>query len=425
MHSYSAMRNFYRKIQPWLIWSLGAAFFFAEYFARVDPSVMVPQLMTAFHVGAFALGSLSAYFYYPYIAMQLPVGALVDRYGPHRLLAAGAFVCAIACFLFSIAHDLWLAELSRALMGFSAAFAFVGTLKLATLWFQPRQLGLLAGLTQGIGMLGAAIGEGLFSVIVEKIGWRHTLGLIALILLGLAMLIALFVRDKRPGLLNRMVPDSTHLKVWDGLKIVFRNRQSWRVAIFAGLIYAPTGAFAEFWGPSFLHSVYGTTPEMSALAISVIFIGLAVGGPFIGWISDRIGLRRPILIMSAVIGMILISIVLYIPHLPLVLLFIILFLYGVSNMGVALSYAVAAELNPFPIVGISIAFTNMASVLVAAALQPLIGWMLEFHWNGVMVGGHPLYSAADYQSAMAMLPFALILAAGVALSIKETHCKGR
>lgn len=421
----NTFKSYYRKVQPWLIWSLGAAFFFAEYFARVDPSVIVPQLMISFHVGAFALGSLSGFFYYPYIAMQLPVGALVDRYGPHRLLAFSALLCGCACMLFSMAHQLWVAELARALMGFTAAFAFVGTLKLATIWFEPRELGLLSGLTQGIGMLGAAVGEGFFTFVVTDIGWRNTLAVIALILVVLGCLIALIVRDRRPTLLNRMVPATSQLRIWDGLMIVFRNPQSWRIAIYAGLIYAPTGAFAEFWGPSFLHRVYGMTEENAAVAISVIFLGLAVGGPLVGWLSDRLGYRRPILVASGVASLILISLILYIPHIPGVLLFSFLFLYGVANMGVALSYAVAGELNPKPVAGIAIAFTNMCSVLIAAILQPFIGWLLEFHWRGIYVNGHPLYSAADYQSAMAMLPLALLLAAGLALSIKETHCQSK
>lgn len=422
---YNFVKSFYRKVQPWLIWALGAAFFFSEYFARVDPSVIVPQLMSAFHVGAFALGSLSAYFYYPYIAMQLPVGTLVDRYGPHRLLAIAAFLCGGAAFMFSLAHVVWVAELARALMGFTAAFAFVGTLKLATIWFHPRQLGLLAGLTQGIGMLGAAVGEGLFTFIVEKIGWRGTLAVIASILVVLSVLIALIVRDKRPTLLSHRAPESSQIRIWDGLMIVFRNKQSWRIAIYAGLIYAPTGAFAELWGPSFLHRVYGMSQHLSAVAISVIFLGLAMGGPLMGWVSDRIGLRKPVLIGSAIIGLILISIVLYIPGLPVVLLFILLFLYGISNMGVALSYAVAGELNPKAVAGISVAFTNMASVLIAAILQPVIGWLLDLHWGEVYVSGIPYYSASDYQNAMAMLPVALILAAGVAFLIKETHCQSK
>jgi MFS family permease len=422
---YRKVKSIYRLIQPWLIWSLGAAFFFAEYFARVDPSIIIPQLLSAFHVGAFALGSLSAFFYYPYIAMQLPVGTLVDRFGPRRLLTMAAFVCGSACLFFAVSQTIWQAELARALMGFSAAFAFVGTLKLATLWFHPRRLGLLAGLTQGVGMLGAAVGEGAFSFVVAKIGWRYTMVLIAAFMFLLALLIGVLVREKRPSLLGHMVPETGQIKILDSLMILFRNSQSWRIAIYAGLIYAPTGAFAELWGPSFLYRVYGVSHQIAALAVSLIFVGLAVGGPLVGWISDRVGKRRPILVFSALLSLVFISLVLYIPHLPIVLLFLFLFLYGISNMGIALSYAVSSELNPRPIAGVSVAFTNMASVLIVAALQPLIGWMLEFHWQGLYTHGYPFYSAVDYQQAMVMLPAALVLACIVALSVRETHCQGK
>ena len=179
----------------WLVWVLGAAFFFSEYFARVGPSVMTTALMRDFNVGAFALGSLSAFFYYPYIVMQIPVGGFVDRFGPHRLMTAMALICGLSCFAFAYSTHLWQAELARVFMGLSAAFAFVGTLKIATIWFPIEKLGLLAGFTQGLGMLGAAVGEGPFSYLVHHIGWRITMQLIAVILMVLGVLIALFVRE--------------------------------------------------------------------------------------------------------------------------------------------------------------------------------------------------------------------------------------
>src|ERR1700722_11221771 len=103
---------------PWLIWGLGAAFFFAEYFARVAPSVMVPDLMRDFGVNAQALGTLSAFFYYAYVSMQIPVGILVDRYGPHRLLTVMCILCGLGCLLFASAKDVMAADIGRFLMGF-------------------------------------------------------------------------------------------------------------------------------------------------------------------------------------------------------------------------------------------------------------------------------------------------------------------
>lgn len=423
---YKSTLSFYRKIQPWLIWLLGAGFFFCEYFARVSPSVTAAQLMAYFQVGALAIGNLSAFFYYPYIAMQIPVGTLLDRFGPRRVLTLMAFLCGLACFSFAYVYNIHVAQLSRALMGFSAAFAFVGALKIATIWFEPRFLGLLAGLTQGMGMLGAAVGEGLFAMIIAVIGWRETIALIGVILVVFAILIGLIVRDKRPTLLgSHWTSETSRLGILEGLMVVFRNRNSWVNVLYVGLLYAPTACFAELWGPSYLQRVYGIDPELAAWAVSVIFLGWAIGGPLVGWASDRMRLRRPIMFASSFLSLILLSAILYMKSVSIYLLFCLLFLYGVSNTGVAIAYAVAGELNPLAVSGVSIAFANMSSIAIGALLQPGIGWMIQRNWDGLIINGGPYYSISDYRHAMIILPFCLAAAFVFVFFIKETHCRRR
>lgn len=424
--SAKAMRHWYRKYQPWFIWGLGASFFFAEYFARVDPSIIVSQLERYYHVGAYALGSMSAMFYYPYIIMQIPVGSLVDRFGPHRLMTVMALLCGFGAMLFSHAHSLFIAEVARAIMGFSAAFAFVGALKLATLWFEPRKLGLLSGLTQGSGMLGAAIGGGAFSYLVAAYGWQATIMFIGLILVFIGIMIGLFVRDRRPSLLSyRTKPEYNTLSVVEGLKIVFRNPQIWINAAYAGLLYAPTGVFAELWGPSFMHRVYGMKDTTASVAVSLIFLGWAVGGPSIGWLSDYIGRRKPMMFFSAVASLLMLIIVLYgisFSFMPTWVVFVALFVYGICNTGVAIAYAVAGEITPLPTAGLAVAFTNMASIGVAAVLQQVCGWMLTKAWSGKYMKGVPFYASSDYKHAMFILPFCLVLCFILVFFIRETNC---
>lgn len=419
-------QSFYKPFQPWLIWGLGASFFFAEYFARVDPSIIAADLMRDFNVGAFALGSLSALFYYPYIAMQLPVGSLVDRYGPHRLMTVMALLCGFAAILFSFSHYFWMAGFARMLMGFSAAFAFVGTLKLATLWFEPRKLGLLAGLTQGSGMLGAAVGSGGFAFLVEAFGWRHTIFSIGMILVLVGILIGFFVRDRK----SPLTPDHTEAEytptpVLEGLKIVFRNPQSWWNSAYVGLLYAPTGAFAELWGPSFMHRVYGISNTLGSVMIGLVFIGWAIGGPLVGWLSDGIGKRRPILFASAALSGILLTLVLFVyPSVGVSqpILMGTMVLYGICNTGVAVSYAVAGEINPLRTAGASVAFANMSSIAVAAILQQILGLILSDTWSGKYLNGVQYYSTVDYKLAMVALPFCLLVAFFLVFFIRETNC---
>src|SRR3990167_2049016 len=155
-------------------------------------------------------------------------------------------------------------------MGFSAAFAFVGALKLATLWFKPTHLGLLAGLTQGLGMLGAAVGQGPVSLVVAHGGWRYAMFLIGGVLLFLALLIFTFVRDHNvQGYHHHGSPIvGTEAGFLDGLFAVLKNKHTWINSLFVGLLYAPTAAFAELWGVSYLERTYDIHRNLAATGIS-------------------------------------------------------------------------------------------------------------------------------------------------------------
>jgi len=406
----------------WVVWGLAAAFFFCDYFARVSPSVMVPDLMRAFSVTALGLGNLSAFFYYPYVAMQLPVGLLVDRISVRWLLMAMALLTGFACYIFGAATVIQVAELGRFLLGFGAAFAFVGALKLASMWFSPSRLGLLAGLTQALGMLGANVGEWPVAHAVTSWGWRHTMFVMAAIFAVLAVLIALFVRDHPPGIDLSLHKQRSH-KIWRSLKCVLSNPQSWWNGLYVGLVFAPTAAYAELWGVMHLEHVHHLSHNAAAAANGMIFLGWAIGGPIAGWISDKIRRRRPVMIYSAVLSCIFMSLVLFVPGLSKPTIFVLLFCYGLSNTGVGVSYALAAEINPRWVSGTSMAFANMASVIVGAFFQPIIGWLIDLHAKHKIVAGLPVYSPSDFNVAMFILPLSLVLAIVFAFTVRETYCE--
>jgi len=359
-----------RRFYPWLVWGLGASFFFYEYIARVSPSVMAAQLMRDFSANATQLGSLSFFFYLAYLGLQMPVGMLVDRFGVRRLLTAMALLTAVGCVIFAQAQSLAMAEFGRFCIGLGAAFAFVSTLKIAVMWFPAKRVGLLSGLTQAIGMLGASVGEAPTALMIGVVGWRLTTWSMAAVFMLIALLIAIFVRDKQQTSMQR-----THvpMSMLGRLGVVLKNPQTWLNATYAGLVFAPTAAIAELWGPLFLQQSYAISNTVAASAIGCIFLGWGLGGPVAGWVSDRIQKRKPLLIGSAVTGTVLMSCIIFMPHLPIQVLFVLLFLFGVSNTGVAIAYAVAAEVNPRSMSGTSLGFTNLASVIIGAACQPLIG----------------------------------------------------
>lgn len=408
---------------PWLVWSLGALFFFVEYFARVAPNVMAPDLMRAFHVNALALGVLSASFYFAYVGMQLPVGSLMDRYGPRRLLALTAMVCALGCYLFARADSVEMAAFGRFMLGFGSAFAFVGALTLAAAWFPAHKIGLLAGLTQALGMLGAAVGEAPMESLVQQIGWRVTSAAIALVFVAMGMLIALLVRDKPSDRSGQPAISEPHADMIAGFKRVLSTPSSWSNALFAGLLYTPTAVLGELWGASALVHTHGLTMSAAASVIGFVFIGWAIGGPLIGWISDKLRRRRFVMFCSAVGSLLFLLPLLYAKQLSVVSLSIFMFFYGLCNTGVVLTYALATEIHPRAYVGTSLAFANMVSILIGALFHPLIGWLLDFHSQGAMERGVAVYTASDFSWAMMSLPIVLCLAVVCSFFVPETNCR--
>jgi MFS family permease len=413
--------------RAYLVWGLAACFFFAEYFARVAPSVMALQLARDFHINALALGSLSAFFYYAYVGMQLPVGTLVDHYGPHKLLTLMAGICGLACLLFASSHALWVADIARFLMGFAAAFAFVGALKLAANWFPQSRFGMMAGATQALGMVGAAVGEGPVGFLVEHSGWRYSMVCIGIFLIILALLIGFIVSDN-PKVPNWPEERTNHLNstfknLWCSLITVLSTWQCWVNGVFVGFLYAPTAAFAELWGASYLHTTYHLSMATGGTMIGGIFIGFAISSPLAGWLSDRIQRRKPIMLLSALCSLILMSVILYVPHIPTWGIAILLFLYGASNVAVATSYAVACEQVPSNAAATSMSFANMASVIIGALLQPVIGALLQTGWNHVMKNGVPVYTTQDFHHALVTLPLCIVVSLIAWCFLKESYHK--
>jgi MFS family permease len=419
----NAPKKIWRNHQKWFIWSLAASFFFIEYMAKVAPATMEPQLMHDFAINAQQYGLLSAFFYYAYVAMQLPVGTLFDRFQPVLLMGLMVLLCATGCYLFAATHNLLFAQIARLITGVGGAFAFIGSIKLITIWFPAHYLGMLTGATQALGMLGAAIGESLTAYSTNHLGWRLSIIIIGhtLTLLGLLFLVTYhWTKKTTPTPTKHQQKTNT---IMSGLTCILTNPMCWLNGLYAGLIFAPTGAFSEVWGPTYLTHVQHLTPQMAAITNVFVFLGWGLGGPIIGHLSDKLKKRKPIMIYSAIICFILLTIILYVPHLALHTLLMLLFLYGVANTGLIASYATATEITPKHNSGVAIAFANMASVIIGVFFLPIIGMILDAYWQGTIQHGIRTYSIHAYHMAMLALPLCLLASAVLACFIKETHCR--
>ena len=405
----------------WLIWGLAAAFFFSDYLARVAPGVMHRYLQLDFGINEAGFGILTASFYIPYILMQIPVGLTVDRISIRWILTVMSLITAFGCCVFGLADSLLIASIGRMLIGFSAAFAFVSALRLATSWFPPAMLGLLAGLTQALGMLGAAAGEAPVSFLVGAVGWRHSMLIIAFIFIALAALLYQYIQDT-PGSKAHEIKFENRLSIFESLRVIISHRQAWLNALYAGFLFGPTAVIGESIGPAYLQFGRGLTAHAAAFATGLIFIGWGIGGPLSGWLSDKIGRRKPLMIISAICGVILTTLFVYYPNMDKNTAYFLFFMFGLTNTGVAIAYAVSTEIHDRNVVGTSIAFTNMASIFVGASMQPLVGRLVEF------VAGSRGYNVetlllSDFQFGFQFLPICSLVALVLACTVKETYCK--
>ena len=403
---------------PWSMWSLGAGFFCYGYFLRVTPSVMVSDLMRDFAVNAAVLGNLSAFYFYAYAAMQLPVGILVDTWGPRRALTCGALVCGLGTLLFAASASIEPAYLGRFLIGGGGGVAFVATMKLAATWFPRHRFAMMSGLTSMMAMIGGILGQAPMAALVAEFGWRGTTTAAGVLGLVLAAAMWLVVRD---GNDRGASPQASTGRLLEGLRQVAAMPQSWILGTFSAAMTANMSGFAILWGVPYMMRAHGLERSTAAASVSLFMVGWLVGSPVLGWVSDRMGRRKPPMLMSAVTAFAGFATLVYLPGVPLVAAQALLFVVGFVSCSMHLGFVASSENHPPAVAGVAVAFVNTVIMGSGAAFLPLIGWLLDLNWEGVMEAGARVYSVEAFQAAL--LPLLITNAVGMVavLFIRETR----
>jgi MFS family permease len=402
--------------RPFVAWALGSLFFCYAFVQRVSPSVMVEELMRDFAVGATILGNLSAFYFYAYAALQIPVGLLMDRIGPRRLMAGAVLVAAAGSLLFAASDAIGGAYMGRLLIGAGSAFSWVGVLTVLTQWFPATRFALYTGMAQAIGMAGAIFGQAPIAVAVESVGWRSALVVLAGIGFALACAIWLVVRDKPHAA-------ASSAGMLTSLKVLLRNRETWLSAVFGLAMTGPMLAFGALWAVPYLTTVYGIERSAAAGIISFIFIGWAVGAPLAGLLSDRARARKKVMVAGAVGSMLSFFVLIQVPALPLTVLSILILVHGMAASAMVLGFAAVREHNPPQMSITAMGLVNVAVIGSGALFQPLIGFLLDLQWTGETADGVRVYAAEAYRLSFGVLTVAG--AAGVAATLLMKESFGR
>lgn len=413
----------------WSVWALGAALYLAGFFQRVAPAVMTQELMAEFAIAAAGLGNLSAFYFYSYVAMQIPTGLMVDRYGARRVLSGGAGIAALGSLLFALAPSLALANLGRLLIGGAVGVAWVGTLKLAGHWLPPHRFALASGLALAAGMTGAVTAGVPLGWAVGEFGWRPVMlaGAVAIALVCVA--IAWLVRDDPAergyrGYVLSQGSAGERLPLWRGLAEVSRHRNTWLAFLAPQGVTGAILSFGGLWGVPYLVSVYGFSTQRAAFYCSALMLAWALGGPAFGAMSDRLRERKPLYVIGAFSALALWSIVILAPR-PLGpnLLLALLVAAGFSSGCMVIGFAFAKESVPARFAGTATGVANMGSMTGAMLQQPLIGWILDLNWIGTLVAGVRAYDASAYGAGFTLVLGWLVLSFVAALLVRETHAR--
>ena len=411
----------FRAISAFTLGTLVFAYAFTQ---RVAPSVMTVELMRDFSVGAAAVGGLSAWYFYTYASIQLPVGMLTDRFGPRRLISMAMAVCAAASLGFAFSGSLATASITRALVGATVGFGFVGILAIAGYWFPPKRFAFLAGMVQTAGMLGGMAGQAPLRLAVDRLGWRGTMIGLSAVALVLALLIWIVV-PRRPDRERGRRPANafSHGRRAGGIHSVLKNPQSWYCnAIGFGLSSIMLG-FVGLWGVPWLTTVRTMPGQEAAAVTSFLFLGWALGAPTWGWLSDHLGRRKPMVLFGIVSNLLLFTAIVHGGVDSTVLLSGLFFAGGIAGSSMTVIFSAMRELNRPEVAASALGLLNMCIVGAGAVTQPLAGWLLDRNWDGTLSDGARIYSASAYDTAFLVFYGTNALALVGALLLRETRCR--
>ena len=380
------------KLIAWVIWTTVSIFYAYQYILRVMPNIMINDIMEHFQINAATFGQFSGFYYLGYSLMHLPIGIMLDRYGPKKVMT-GCILLTVLGLTPLIFADHWVYPiLGRLLIGIGSSAAILGVFKIIRMTFSKEKFPKILSFSVTIGLLGAIYGGGPVAYLQKMLGYQVVVQIFAIAGIVLAALTYWIVPS------NQGPSEKT---VFSNIKEVICNYRVILTCLFAGLMVGPLEGFADVWGTVFLQQVYGYSGTVAASLPSMIFVGMCFGAPVLSYFAGKVNSYIGTIIASALIMAIGFSSMLF-WRLPAEVLSCNFVLVGICCAYQILAIYKASTYVRDEVSGLTTAIANMIIMIFGYAFHSVIGATIN------LMGGPSATLALIYGTAV--IPAALIIA---------------
>ncbi|MCP5322564.1 MAG: MFS transporter [Candidatus Paracaedibacteraceae bacterium] len=391
------------------MWIQAVTFYFYQFIIRVATGNLKEPLTIEFNLSASQYGLFASYWLISYALLQVPVGIALDKWGSRKIFSLSALLCGVGTLIMSCTESFsWLC-FSRLLIGAGSASGFIGTFKISSEWFDAKRLPLLVGSISAIGVLGASLAGAPMVVLQQSVGWRAIFFGLSLTAFVLSIVYMLVLRDKK-------LPSHISLKeIKQQILHLVTEPQIWLLGFVGFLLYTPVSVLAEVWGPAFMKQVYGFSSIESAFASSFIFYGNAFGSFFAGWVFSKFISNKRFFSLFMFLATFSMAVVIWVKLSGFWMLCCGLFFVGSMVGAENMVFPLGARYVEQSFQGLSASIINLLVMVGAIALQPGIGFVMDYLWEGHMEGGFPVYTIEQYKWGLSALIVSMIL--GIVLSL--------
>jgi sugar phosphate permease len=389
----------------WILFGAVSVLFGLSMFYRSAIAVLTTDLMRDVPMDLGALGFVSAAFFYTYALFQIPSGMLLDRFSPVKVMAVFFLTALAGVVLFSAADTAAAMVVGRLLTGAGMACGFIGALKILSMLFPPDRFATLSGIVVSVGNTGIVFATTPLVLWTQGLGWRATFMFVGLFHLAVTLTFVLAFRNGRgAGQAPPAPAAATGGDALGGLRLVLRDRQAWLISWAAFIRYGVLAAVQGLWAGPYLMGVMGYSPVTAGNLLFLLTLGVIIGNPVSGFLSDRVFRRRKGIMIVALAGYALtLAALAFVPAgAPLWLMAFLFAAFGIFAGTGSLPYAHLKELTPPDRSATALTVLNFAAVVGAGVFMQGLGMLMKALYPASMVS-HESFRVMFLVCAGAML----------------------